>query len=63
MSSGRHTFKLSDLQRALRAIESTGVKAKVVLERDRMTVVPIAKGEEPPASNGKPFLNQEVGKR
>jgi hypothetical protein len=46
MSAGRHSFKFSDLRRALRAIEATGIKAKVILERNKMTVVPIGEGDD-----------------
>ena len=46
------TLSNSVIWRALRAIEATGTKAKVVLERGRMTVVPLANGDEQPAESG-----------
>jgi hypothetical protein len=46
---GRNTFKILDLQRALRATKAVGVPCAIVITDGQMTLVPKQAGESPEA--------------
>jgi hypothetical protein len=53
MSTGRHSFKLSDVRRAIRAAKSAGlVIARIEVGKDGRIIVATSDGELPPAENG-----------